>query len=152
MTEKELSRLKRAELLEMLLEQSREVERLNQELEEAKQALQDRTIKIDNAGSVAEAALQINGVFEAAQAAAQQYIDNVERLCGERERACQNLEEECRMKIQKKLEETDRQCEERKNQLEKKWVEKIRKIVQECDEGKENQESDSVDNGTGSRA
>ena len=34
-------------------------------------ALSDRTVKLENAGSIAEAALALNGVFEAAQAAAE---------------------------------------------------------------------------------
>ena len=70
MTDKELRRLSRTDLLEMLLEQSKEVERLQQELAEARQQLQDRRIMTEEAGSIAEAALRINRVFEAAQAAA----------------------------------------------------------------------------------
>ena len=41
---------------------------------------------MDRAGSIAEAALQLNGVFEAAQHAAQQYLDNLQDLY-EREEA-----------------------------------------------------------------
>ncbi len=44
MTEKELRRLSRMDLLEMLLEQSREVERLQKELETVKNQLSDRRI------------------------------------------------------------------------------------------------------------
>lgn len=77
MTNKELKRLSRRELLEMLLDQSKEVERLQRELKEAKRQLSDRQILIDNAGSIAEAALQLNHVFEAAQEAANQYLENI---------------------------------------------------------------------------
>lgn len=80
MTDKELKKLNRAELLEMLLEQSREVEALKAQLKNANEKLADRQIIIDTAGSIAEAALQLNGVFEAAQAAAEQYLANVRRL------------------------------------------------------------------------
>ena len=80
MTDKELKKLSRAELLELLLIQTKEVDRLQKELDETKAKLEDKTIKIDNAGSIAEAALKLNGVFEAAQKAAQQYIDNMKRL------------------------------------------------------------------------
>ena len=51
----------------MLLEQSKEVERLQQELAEARQQLEERRIMTEEAGSIAEAALRINRVFEAAQ-------------------------------------------------------------------------------------
>ena len=59
------------------LEQSKEVERLQQELAEARQQLEERRIMTEEAGSIAEAALRINRVFEAAQAAADQYLENI---------------------------------------------------------------------------
>ena len=82
MTEKDLKKLTRAELLEMLLIQSRENLRLQNEVERLEQALEDRQIKLSEAGSIAEAALQISGVFEAAQQAAEQYLSNLELLSG----------------------------------------------------------------------
>ena len=85
MTEKELRRLSRMDLLEMLLEQSKEVERLQQELAEARQQLEERRIMTEEAGSIAEAALRINRVFEAAQEAADQYLENIRRLSEEPE-------------------------------------------------------------------
>lgn len=82
MTDKELKKLTRIELLELLLEQSKEVERLQEELADVKAKLHDKNILIENAGSIAEAALKLNGVFESAQAAAEQYIENVKRMGG----------------------------------------------------------------------
>lgn len=80
MTEKELHKLKRAELLEMMLAQSREIEVLRARIEELETKLADREIRIRESGSIAEAALKLNGIFEAAQAAADQYLENVRRL------------------------------------------------------------------------
>lgn len=80
MTEKELKRLSRAELLELLLEQVEENEALRAEIADLKGQLEDRVIKIENAGSIAEAALRLNGVFEAAEAAAKQYVDSLKEL------------------------------------------------------------------------
>lgn len=77
MTEKELRHLSRMDLLEMLLEQSREVERLQKELETVKKQLEDRRIMEQEAGSIAEASLRLNKVFEAAQQAADQYLENI---------------------------------------------------------------------------
>lgn len=73
----ELKKLSRSDLLQMLIEQVKENDRLKAELKERDRLLRDRQIKIQECGSIAEAALKLNGVFEAAQAAAQQYIDNV---------------------------------------------------------------------------
>lgn len=99
MTEKELKRLSRVELLEMLVEISKESENLKSKLIETEEKhrkevaalksdyeakldaqqkqLDDRRIAIANAGSIAEACMKINGVFEAAQAAAEQYLENI---------------------------------------------------------------------------
>lgn len=83
MTDKELHRLKRSELLELMLEQSREIERLKRKLKQAEAKLQSREIMIEEAGSIAEAALQLNGVFQAAEQAAAQYLENIRRIAEE---------------------------------------------------------------------
>lgn len=75
--------MSRAELLELLLEESRENERLRAQLQEMNEKLADRAIRIERAGSIAEAALQLNGVFQAAEEAAAQYLENVCRLAEE---------------------------------------------------------------------
>ena len=80
MTDKELRKLSRAEHLEMLIQQIERNEELEAELKKAKTELRNRAITIENAGSLAEAALQINGVFEAADRAAKQYLRNVQRM------------------------------------------------------------------------
>lgn len=75
--------MSRAELLELLLEESRENERLRAQLQEMNEKLADRAIRIERAGSIAEAALQLNGVFQAAEEAAAQYLENVRHLAEE---------------------------------------------------------------------
>lgn len=87
MTEKELRRLSRRELLEMLITQTMENERLTEELQQAQKELSDRKFIQEHAGSMAEAALQLNGVFEAADRAAKQYLENIRRMAGESESA-----------------------------------------------------------------
>ncbi len=83
MTDRELRKLSRAELLELLLEERRENERLRARLDWVCDELTDRKLEIAEAGSIAEAALRINGIFEAAQQAAAQYLVNVRHLVDE---------------------------------------------------------------------
>ena len=80
MTDKELKKLNRKQLLELLLRQTERVDKLEQELAETKQRLEDKRITEMEAGSIAEAALRLNGIFEAAEAAAAQYVDNVKHM------------------------------------------------------------------------
>lgn len=91
MTDRELKKLRRADLLELLLDERRENERLRAELEKARERLDDRAIRLEKAGSIAAAALQLNGVFEAAEAAAVQYLENVRRLVEERKHEEENV-------------------------------------------------------------
>ena len=77
MTDKELRKLRRGELLEMLLEQTKENETLKNRIADLEARINTREITIKESGSIAEAALKLNGVFEAAQKAAEQYLENI---------------------------------------------------------------------------
>ncbi|MBQ4648228.1 MAG: DNA repair protein [Clostridia bacterium] len=80
MTEKELKKLNRKQLLELLLVQTSRADRLEAELAEANKMLKRRELLETEAGTMAEAALKINGVFEAVDAAAAQYLQNIMRI------------------------------------------------------------------------
>ncbi len=77
MTDKELRKLSRAQLLQLLLEQTRRAEELREQLDAARAELRSRSLQVEEAGNLADAALKINGVFYAAQNAADQYLNNV---------------------------------------------------------------------------
>lgn len=79
MTDKELKKLSRRELLELLLEQTKRADELQRLLDEANQKLESRDIELNKAGSIAEAALKLNGIFQAAEAAAEQYVESVKK-------------------------------------------------------------------------
>lgn len=85
MKDKELKRLNRAELLELLLAESRRSTALEEKLKRAKEQLASRELQKERAGSLAEAALNVNSVLEAADAAAKQFLENVERRHAEAE-------------------------------------------------------------------
>lgn len=93
MTDKELRKLNRSELLELMLEQSREIDRLQAELEETREALQERNLKIESCGSIAEAAAEVNSLFHTAQRAADMYLLNVQRICAEKAQEAGKSEE-----------------------------------------------------------
>ncbi len=82
MTDKELKKLNRKQLLELLLAQARENAALKTEIARLEEKLHSREVQVSQAGNLAEAALQLNGVFEAAQAAASQYLLNVKLMAG----------------------------------------------------------------------
>lgn len=88
MTDKEISKLRKKALVEMVLAQTKEKEDLLKEIASLKEQLADKEIRINNAGTIAEAAFEMNGVLEAAQAAAKQYLDNVKALSERQETEC----------------------------------------------------------------
>ena len=111
MTDKELKRLSRSELLEMLIQQSKELELLRKQLDAAQTALQNREIAITNAGSIAEAALQLNGVFTAAQDACQQYMENICHLSQNQDRICAQRDAESQAEAKRIVEEARKESE-----------------------------------------
>lgn len=79
MTSKELRKLSRRELIEVLLAQTREMEQLKAELNSKNELLEKREINIRESGSIAEAALRLSGIFEDAQKAADTYLAEIRR-------------------------------------------------------------------------
>ena len=86
LTEKELKKLSRQELLEILLAQSKKIDRLQRQLHEAKEELNKKELNISEAGSIAEASLVLNNIFTDAQNAADQYLDNIRRMNAQAEK------------------------------------------------------------------
>ena len=80
MDTKELRKLKRGDLLEILVEVSEENDRLKAENEELKAKLEEKVLLMNKAGSIAEASLRINNVFEAVQQAADQYLSSIRTI------------------------------------------------------------------------
>ena len=86
-TEKDLKKLNRYQLLELLIVQTGRADRLQARLEEAEKQLNEKDLKMASLGSIAEASLQLGGVFQAAQAAADLYIDAAKKKAEEIEEA-----------------------------------------------------------------
>ena len=107
MTERELRRLSRADLLELLLAQRKENEQLRCILDQTQAQLADRTIKIDKAGSIAEASLQLSGIFTAAQDSCQYYLDNIRLLSERQSQICQQMEQETKEKCDRMVAEAE---------------------------------------------
>ena len=91
MTDREFRRLTREDLIEIIYEQQKRLEQAGQENERLRRALSERETKIQNAGSIAEAAMALNGVFEAAQAAADDYLSQVRMANEQTQRLCDRL-------------------------------------------------------------
>ena len=67
----------RRELIEIIYELERREEKLERRLEKTRARLKDRTMRKDQAGSLAEVAAVIAGLFEAADETASLYLSSV---------------------------------------------------------------------------
>ena len=113
MTDKEIKKLSRAELLQMLIQLSQENEDLRAQVTALEEQLTDRSIKIGSAGSIAEASLQLNGVFAAAEASVAQYLENItnqEELFDSKRRAAEDKAEQIVAEAQRKAAEYEAQA------------------------------------------
>lgn len=84
MTDKELRRMGRGDLIEIIYQYQKREQELMEENAALQRRLEDRRINIEKAGSIAEAALYLNHIFESAQAAADHYLEEVRASGSER--------------------------------------------------------------------
>ena len=131
MTERELRKLSRADLLQMLIDQSEELEALRKKCAAAESALAKKELMIDEAGSLADAVFKLNGIFESAQVASQQYLDNLKTLTHRREVLCVQKENECLEKVGRILADTEKRCLRMENDARVKSAEIIEKAKAE---------------------
>lgn len=103
MTDKELKRLNRTELLQLLMNQVRETEQLQAKVQELTEQIQKHEITCQNAGTLAEAALALNGVFQAADEAAQKYVQEMADRAAKQEQELQAKAEEAKEQANKLL-------------------------------------------------
>lgn len=87
--EKDVKRLRRADLLELLVEMSKENDALKEELAAARAELDERALKMEHVGTMAEASLALGDVFAAADAACVQYLEGVRLAYGEKDAEAQ---------------------------------------------------------------
>lgn len=113
-----LRKLKRADLLELLIEQTKQTETQTKRADELQRKLENRQIKLNQAGSIAEAALQLNGVFEAAQSAAAQYLESLAALEKEQDTKAGRIRKEAEAYCEELKAKTQTVCDEMRREAE----------------------------------
>lgn len=112
MTEQELKKLSRSDLLQLVLDQDKAMDLLRERIASMERAQREKSYNVKRFGSIAESALQVSGIFEAAQRAADQYLQEAEaaqasalrqkaeaeKLLSDTKELCQRLETQTREK------------------------------------------------------
>ena len=103
--------MRRTELVEIILTLKQSEDQLRAENAALSAQLQERQIHIENAGSIAQAALELNKVFEAAQAAADEYVASVLAANKNTDAAASALRAQAEAEAQQILAQTEADCE-----------------------------------------
>ena len=80
----DLSKLKKRELLEIMLAQGKEIDSLRERVAELEARLADREFEFSRIGSIAEASLAVTDIFKEAEKAAAVYLENIRRRSEEK--------------------------------------------------------------------
>ena len=75
----DLKKMKKKEILEIMLAQGEEIDRLRARVEELEKELADRKLDFAEIGSIAEASLKVTNIFDEAEKAAKIYLENIRR-------------------------------------------------------------------------
>ena len=110
MIKKELKKLSRRELVDILYQMKKNEQQQQEEIASLQEALQDRRIRLSMAGSISEAAASITNLFSTAQSTADLYLSEITSMREETEKECAKMLEEAEEKVEKILAEGEKAC------------------------------------------
>ena len=100
MISKELKKLNRRELVDVIYQLKKNEEQMKEQIASLEAELQDRRINLSVAGSIAEAAMEITNVFSTAQSAADLYLREIASMKEETKRECEKMIEEAKENVE----------------------------------------------------
>ena len=109
MVSKELKRLSRRELVDIIYQLKKNEQEKQDQITSLEEALQEKRIRISVAGSIAEAATDITGIFSVAQSTADLYLREISSMKEDAEKECEKMIEEAKKKVATIMEDGQRQ-------------------------------------------
>lgn len=100
MMRKELKKLNRRELVDVIYQLKKNEEQLQEKIASLEAELQDRRIHLSVAGSIAEAAMDITGIFSIAQSTADLYLSAIASMKEDTQRDCTKMIEDAKKKVE----------------------------------------------------
>ena len=108
MTDKEFKRLSRSQLIDIIYQLQLKQDELTADNERLSKALDDKRLRVSKAGNIAEAALEIHNVMQAAQDAATHYFEEIQiRVDTEYQRILEEAKDNAAAIIKKAQQEAD---------------------------------------------
>ena len=107
---KELKRLSRRELVDLIYQMKKNEQLLQDEIAALQDALQEKRIRLSAAGSIADAAASITNVFSVAQMTADLYLHEISCMRTETEIECKKKIDEASKIAAKIVSDGEKQC------------------------------------------
>ncbi|MBR5136898.1 MAG: DNA repair protein [Clostridia bacterium] len=100
MVSKDLKRLSRRDLVDIIYQMKKDEQKLLDQIAALQAELEDKRVRISEAGSIAEAAVSITNVYNEAQKAADMYLQEIASMKATTEEECKRIIEEASTKAQ----------------------------------------------------
>lgn len=126
-----------AESASLAAAQAQQIAELRGQLAEAERKLREKQIVCERAGTMAEAAMTLSGVYKAADEAAAQYLENIRAFTEQQREVCAQIERTTREKAEAMLRETEERCRAREREADAYWEKLSAKFEQFCAEHQE---------------
>lgn len=137
MMKNDAKNLKRSDLLELLIEQTEENQRLMNKITQLETRLSERVIVMEQAGSIADAAMGLTDVFAQAQDSADRYLESIRRKLTEAEDTVRKAQEEAkqiRRSAEEEAQELTRQTREKAEQIRRSAEEEAQELTRQTQE------------------
>ena len=105
MINKELKKLSRRELVDIIYKLKMNEQKMQEEIASLEEALEEKRVKMSNAGSIVDVAVAVTDIFTKAQSTADFYLREIEYMKEETEKECKKKLEETDKKLEKALAE-----------------------------------------------
>jgi cell division septum initiation protein DivIVA len=105
MANKELKRLSRRELVDVIYQLKKNEEELQERISALETELQDKRLHLSEAGTIAQAAVNVTGLLTVAQQTADLYLQEIAAMKADAQAECDKLLEEARREAEALREE-----------------------------------------------
>ena len=149
MISKELKRLSRRELVDIIYQLKKNEQDMQEEIESLKTELQDKRIRISTAGSIADAAMSVTNVFSAAQMTADLYLREISCMREDTEKECAKKVEEAEKKVRDILADGEKKFDILKAAYKREYVkwQQLKSEVETLEERKKQLMCEGIDDG-----
>lgn len=114
--------LSKNEMMMVMHDQEQEIEKLKSQVEELQAKLDGYEIKVNESGSLAEAAAKVSGLFEAAQLTVDTYLENMKKRDEESEAVFADVQKQADQIIAEAEEVAGKRLAAADAEIEEKWA------------------------------